>query len=92
MTAREKIKRYLFNRYCIKKKKTKIIIKENITELIIALNPSSNGETTMSFITSKLKRKNLKITRLATGLPIGGDIEYTTSKTLASAIKNRNEV
>ena len=70
----------------------KLLIKENITELILALNPSSNGETTMSFITSKLKRKNLKITRLATGLPIGGDIEYTTSKTLASAIKNRNEV
>ncbi|MCK4357677.1 MAG: recombination protein RecR [Candidatus Cloacimonetes bacterium] len=70
----------------------KLLIKENITELILALNPSSNGETTMSFITSKLKRKNLKITRLATGLPIGGDIEYTTSKTLASAIRNRNEV
>lgn len=70
----------------------KLLIRENITELILALNPSSNGETTMSFITSKLKRKNLKITRLATGLPIGGDIEYTTSKTLASAIKNRNEV
>lgn len=70
----------------------KLLIKENITELILALNPSSNGETTMSFITSKLKRKNLKITRLATGLPIGGDIEYTTSKTLASAIKNRNEI
>ena len=70
----------------------KLISKDIITEMILALNPSSNGETTMSFLTSKLKRKNLKITRLATGLPIGGDIEYTSSKTLASAIKNRNEV
>ena len=66
--------------------------KENITELILALNPSSNGETTMAFIISKLKSQNLKITRLATGLPIGGDIEYTSSITLVSAIKNRNEV
>lgn len=70
----------------------KLISQGDITELILALNPSSNGETTMSFITSELKDKNLKITRLATGLPIGGDIEYTTSKTLASAIKNRNEI
>lgn len=70
----------------------KLISKDIITEMILALNPSSNGETTMSFLTSKLKRKNLKITRLAIGLPIGGDIEYTSSKTLASAIKNRNEV
>jgi len=70
----------------------KLISQDDITELILALNPSSNGETTMSFITSELKDKNLKITRLATGLPIGGDIEFISSKTLASAIKNRNEV
>lgn len=70
----------------------KLVRENDIKELILALNPSSEGETTMSFISSKLKSKNLKITRLATGLPIGGDIEYTSSMTLASALKNRNEI
>jgi recombination protein RecR len=70
----------------------RLVKQENITELILALNPSSTGETTMAFITSKLKGPNLKITRLATGLPIGGDIGYTSSMTLASALKNRNEI
>jgi len=69
-----------------------MIEKENIKEIILALNPSSAGETTMAFITSKLQNSARKITRLATGLPIGGDIEYTSSKTLASALTHRNEL
>jgi recombination protein RecR len=69
-----------------------IIEKDNIKEIILALNPSSTGETTIAFITSKLQSPNRKITRLATGLPVGGDIEYTSSKTLASALTHRNKV
>ncbi len=69
-----------------------IIEKENIKEIILALNPSSAGETTMAFITTKLQSPERKITRLATGLPVGGDIEYTSSKTLASALTHRNEL
>ncbi len=69
-----------------------IVEKENIKEIILALNPSSAGETTMAFITSKLQSPERKITRLATGLPVGGDIEYTSSKTLASALTHRNEL
>ncbi len=69
-----------------------IIEKDNIKEIILALNPSSAGETTIAFITSKLQSPNRKITRLATGLPVGGDIEYTSSKTLASALTHRNKV
>jgi recombination protein RecR len=78
------------------------IKKENISEVILALSPSTAGETTISFLTSKLSEafgidqksqsQKLKITRLATGLPIGGDIGYTTSGTLASALKNRSAV
>lgn len=69
-----------------------IVEKKNIKEIILALNPSSTGETTMSFLTSKLQSPDRKITRLATGLPVGGDIEYTSSKTLASALTHRNEL
>ncbi len=69
-----------------------IVEKENIKEIILALNPSSAGETTMAFITTKLQSPERKITRLATGLPVGGDIEYTSSKTLASALTHRNEL
>lgn len=67
------------------------IDKDNIEEIILALNPSSAGETTMAFLTSRLQRDGRKITRLATGLPVGGDIEYTSTKTLASALTFRNE-
>jgi len=69
-----------------------MVEKQNIKEIILALNPSSAGETTMAFITSKLQSPARKITRLATGLPVGGDIEYTSSKTLASALTHRNEL
>lgn len=76
------------------------IKKENIAEVILALSPSTAGETTISFLTSKLSEafggqegsQKLKITRLATGLPIGGDIGFTSAMTLAAALKNRSPV
>ena len=61
--------------------------KREVLEIILALNPSSEGETTMNFIAQKLA--NYKITRLATGLPFGGDLHYTTSMTIASALRGR---
>lgn len=78
------------------------IKKENISEVILALSPSTAGETTISFLTSKLSEafgakqegqgQKIKITRLATGLPIGGDIGYTSAMTLAAALRNRSPV
>jgi len=78
------------------------IKKENISEVILALSPSTAGETTISFLTSKLSEafgtkqegqgQKFKITRLATGLPIGGDIGYTSAMTLAAALRNRSPV
>ncbi|HEX37977.1 MAG TPA: recombination protein RecR [Candidatus Cloacimonetes bacterium] len=68
-----------------------LVEKEDIHEIILAVNPSSAGETTISFLTASLQKDGRKITRLATGLPIGGDIEYTSKKTLASALTYRNE-
>jgi recombination protein RecR len=58
-------------------------------EIILALNPSPEGETTISYIASQLQPMNISITRLSTGLPFGGDIEYTSSMTLSHAFKRR---
>jgi len=61
----------------------------NIEEVILALNPSAEGESTMNFLGSKLGKQISRITRLSTGLPFGGDIEYTSSLTLSNALKRR---
>lgn len=70
-------------------KLSNIVSEGSIDELILALNPSAEGETTISFLTSKLKDKVNKITRLSTGIPFGSDIEYTNSLTLTDALKRR---
>ena len=64
---------------------------EEIKEIILALNPDLAGETTMLYFEKEIKRlnPNLKITRLARGLPMGSDIQYADEITLGSAIKNR---
>jgi recombination protein RecR len=63
-----------------------------IEEVILALNPSAEGESTMNFLGTQLTEKVGKITRLSTGLPFGGDIEYTSSLTLSNALKRRYSV
>ena len=70
----------------------KMIISGMINEIILALNPSAEGESTINFIASQFEGKNVKITRLSTGLPFGGDIEYTSSLTLSNAFKRRYSV
>lgn len=68
--------------------------KESISEVILALNPDLPGETTAMFIEKLFKEKNpqLKITRLARGLPMGSDLQYADEITLASALKNRTTI
>ena len=70
----------------------KMIISGKINEIILALNPSAEGESTINFLASQFEGKNVKITRLSTGLPFGGDIEYTSSLTLSNAFKRRYSV
>ena len=70
----------------------KIINSGEINEIILALNPSAEGESTINFLASQFEEKNVKITRLSTGLPFGGDIEYTSSLTLSNAFKRRYSV
>lgn len=65
--------------------------RSTIHELIFALNPDLPGETTMMYLQKHIKElnPNIKITRLARGLPMGSDLQYADEITLASALKNR---
>lgn len=65
---------------------------EDIEELILALKPSIEGETTMQYIKKVLESKNIKVTRIATGIPIGTDIEYIDSMTLEFAFEGRKDI
>lgn len=61
-------------------------------EVILALNPTIEGETTSLYIAKLLKPLGIKITRIAKGLPMGADIEYADDITLTNALKYRNEM
>ena len=68
------------------------IAANDVKEIIIALNPSVEGEATSLYLTKLLKPFNIKVTRIAFGLPIGSDIEYADEITLAKAIECRREI
>jgi recombination protein RecR len=61
-------------------------------ELILATNPTLEGESTALYIQRRLARENLRLTRLARGLPVGGDLEYTDEITLGRALEGRQEI
>lgn len=63
-----------------------------ITEVILATNPTVEGETTALYITKLLKNKDLRITRLACGIPVGADLEYADEMTLSKALEGRMEL
>ncbi len=65
---------------------------DSIKEVLIATNPNTKGETTASYISQLLKPLGIKITRIAYGLPIGGDIEFADEVTLSKAIEGRKEL
>lgn len=66
---------------------------EDITEVILCTNPNLEGETTAAFIASKvLAAFEVKVSRLASGLPVGGDLEYADELTLGRAFEGRNNV
>jgi len=68
------------------------IKKDNIKEIILALNPTVEGETTNLYLTKILKKYNIKISKLARGLPQGSDLEYADEITLANAFKGRTQI
>lgn len=61
-------------------------------EIIIATNPNIEGETTAIYLAKKIKPFNIKVTRIAHGLPVGGDLEYADQLTLSRALDNRREL
>ena len=68
------------------------IKKNDIEEIILALKPSIEGETTMQYIKKILEYSNVKITKIATGIPIGTDIEYIDAMTLEFALEGRKDI
>ena len=67
------------------------IDEDNVKEVILALKPSIEGETTMQYIRKLLENKDVKVTKIATGIPIGTDMEYIDSMTLELSLEERKE-
>jgi recombination protein RecR len=68
------------------------IEKDGIKEIIFATNPNTKGEMTAQYIRELLKPFDIKVTRIAYGLPMGGDIEFADEVTLSKAIEGRREM
>ena len=67
-------------------------MKENVQEVIVATNPNVEGEATAMYIAKLLKPMGIRVTRIAHGLPVGGDLEYADEVTLSRAMENRREI
>jgi recombination protein RecR len=65
---------------------------EGITEVILCTNPNTEGEVTAMYLARQLRPLGLKVTRLASGLPVGGDLEYADELTLGRALEGRREL
>jgi recombination protein RecR len=68
------------------------VTREGIKELILATNPTLEGEATAMYIKQTLSNQSVHLTRLARGLPSGGDLEYADVTTLSQALEGRQEV
>lgn len=66
--------------------------RESITEIIIATNSNVEGEATATYLAQLLKPVGVKVSRIAHGLPVGGDLEYADEVTLSKALENRREM
>jgi recombination protein RecR len=63
-----------------------------VREVIVATNPNVEGEATALYIAQQLRASNVKTTRLAFGLPVGGDLEYADQVTMSKALEGRREI
>ncbi len=68
------------------------VARDGIRELILATNPTLEGEATAMFLKRRLEGRPVRLTRLARGLPSGGDLEYADSSTLSQALAGRSEM
>lgn len=65
---------------------------DGVEEVLLATNPDVEGEATALYIAHLLKKRNIKVTRIAFGMPVGGDIEFTDEVTLGRSIAGRREL
>ena len=65
---------------------------EGVTEVIVCTNPNTEGEVTALYIARMLRTLGVKVTRIASGLPVGGDLEYADELTLGRALEGRREM
>ena len=63
-----------------------------VREVVIATNPNVEGEATALYLARRLKPTGARVTRIAFGLPVGGDIEYADEVTMARSLENRREL
>ncbi len=68
------------------------IEENNVKEVILAVKPSVEGETTSLYISKLLEKKDVKVSRIALGIPLGADMDYVDSLTLELALENRKEI
>jgi recombination protein RecR len=65
---------------------------QDVREIIMATNPTIEGEATAMYIARLLKQMGIKVTRIAHGLPVGGDLEYADEVTISKALEGRREI
>jgi len=76
----------------IRLKELMIRLQQDVDEVIIATNSSLEGETTAMYISKMIKPTGIKVTRIASGVPVGGDLEYIDEVTLLRALEGRTEL
>lgn len=76
----------------IKLKELMVRLEKDVDEVIIATNSSLEGETTAMYISKLIKPTGIKVTRIASGVPVGGDLEYIDEVTLLRALQGRTEL
>ena len=64
----------------------------DVKEVILATNPNIEGEATAMYISRILKPLDIRVTRIASGIPVGGDLEYADEVTLSKALEGRKEI
>ncbi len=69
-----------------------IVEKRGVKEIIVATNPTIDGEVVARYIAETTRAKGIKVSKLAYGLPVGGDIEYIDEITLRRSMDGRNEI
>ena len=68
------------------------VVDEDVEEVIVATNPNLEGEATAALLVKYLKPLGIRVTRIASGLPVGGDLEYADELTLGRALEGRREL